>query len=84
MFDVRLNKIQTLSGEYWVDPNEGDVRDAVLVRCDHITKSTCVKPQPDHIGPIDFVNRSPQSEIWLSEFGYTGQVVNSVKKHIQF
>jgi len=60
-----------------VDPNEGDVRDAVLVRCDHITKSTCVKPQPDHIGPIDFENRNPQPEIWLSEFGYTGQVVNN-------
>jgi len=71
-----INKMSMFLGEYWVDPNEGDVRDAVLVRCDQNTKSTCIKPQPDHIGPIDFGNRNSQPEIWLSEFGYTGQVVN--------
>ena len=83
MFLIILDQIikyKRLIGEYWVDPNEGDVRDAVLVRCDQITKSTCVKSQPDHIGPIDFENRSPQPEIWLSEFGYTGQVVNNGEK----
>lgn len=73
-------KYKRFIGEYWVDPNEGDVRDAVLVQCNQITKSTCVKPQPDHIGPIDFENRNPQPEIWLSEFGYTGQVVNNSEK----
>lgn len=60
-----LNKL--FLGEYWIDPNEGDIRDAVLVKCDAITKSTCVIPQPDHIGPIHFGNRHPQLEVWLSE-----------------
>lgn len=57
-----------------MDPNEGDIRDAVLVQCDHITKQTCIKPQPDHIGPIDFEKKNNQQEIWLSEFGYIEQV----------
>lgn len=39
----------------------------MLVKCDSITKSTCVIPQPNHIGPIDFGNRHVQPEIWLSE-----------------
>lgn len=70
------NNNESFSGEYWIDPNEGDVRDAVLVRCDVITKSTCIIPQPDHIGPIDFGNRRPQPEIWLSEFENIAKVVN--------
>lgn len=66
-------------GEYWIDPNEGDVRDAVLVKCDAIMKSTCVIPQPNHIGPIDFGNRHPQPEIWLSEIENFGKVSKSKK-----
>lgn len=62
-------------GEYWIDPNEGDVRDSVLVRCDMVTKSTCIIPQPEHIGPIEFGDRNSQSEIWLSEFENTAKVV---------
>lgn len=61
-------------GEYWIDPNEGDIRDAVLVWCDEVTKSTCIKPQPDNIGPIDFGNRHSQPEFWLSEFENVSKV----------
>jgi len=66
----------TCLGEYWIDPNEGDYRDAVLVRCDMITKSTCIIPQPDHIGPFDFDNRHIQPETWLSEFGNMAKVLH--------
>lgn len=52
----------------------------MLVRCDTVTKSTCVIPQPDHIGPIDFKNKQPQPEIWLSEFENIAKVVNMIIK----
>jgi len=41
-----------------------------------ITKGTCVIPQPDHIGPIDFENKHAQPEIWLSEFENITKVVD--------
>lgn len=72
----QLIKNNICLGEYWIDPNEGDIRDAVLVRCDMVTKSTCIIPQPDHIGPIDFEKRNPQLELWLSEIEGTTKVVN--------
>jgi len=34
------------SGEYWIDPNEGSVNDAILVRCDMPRRATCVLPRP--------------------------------------
>jgi len=34
------------SGEYWVDPNEGDTNDAIVVHCNMETKATCVLPKP--------------------------------------
>ena len=33
-------------GEYWIDPNSGTPKDAILVYCDMDTKSTCITPKP--------------------------------------
>lgn len=53
------------SGQYWIDPNEGDVRDAILVYCDVNKGASCVVAQPqrsDHIKADD-----SDSGIWLGE-----------------
>lgn len=53
------------SGEYWIDPNEGDLRDALLVYCDHVTRGTCIIPQPKETNVLSYVGR--EREIWLGE-----------------
>lgn len=46
-----------------------------------VTKSTCIIPQPDHIGPIDYGNKQhPLPEIYLSEFGKMVRVINLSEK----
>lgn len=53
------------SGHYWIDPNEGDVRDAILVYCDAKTKSTCVLPQPLRTKELHHIG--DEKEVWLGE-----------------
>lgn len=53
------------SGEYWIDPNDGDKRDAILVYCDMPRKATCVRSQPQRSQNINYVGE--EKEIWLSE-----------------
>lgn len=54
------------SGEYWVDPNEGDVKDAIMVHCDMEHKATCVLPQPSMTDEFDWVGRAT-GMVWLGE-----------------
>jgi len=53
------------SGDYWIDPNDGDKRDAILVHCDMVKKSTCVKPQPNRSENIHYTGE--ERELWLGE-----------------
>ncbi|KAG8328921.1 Collagen alpha-2(V) chain, partial [Homalodisca vitripennis] len=53
------------NGEYWLDPNEGDIKDAILVYCDMENKLTCLLPQPAASPQISHVGR--EQELWLSE-----------------
>lgn len=48
-----------------MDPNEGDIRDAILVYCDMETRATCVMPKPVSSPEIHYKGR--ESEIWLGE-----------------
>lgn len=63
--DIAVAHPELKSGNYWIDPNEGDERDAILVYCDMEKKASCVLPQPNKT-PIITHARSHQ-EIWLSE-----------------
>lgn len=56
----------SLSGEYWVDPNEGDIKDAIVVHCDMEHKATCVLPQPSMTDEFNWVGRS-SGLVWLGE-----------------
>lgn len=53
------------SGQYWIDPNEGDKRDAILVYCDMEKRTTCVTPQPHRSKNINYLG--DEKEIWLGE-----------------
>lgn len=53
------------SGHYWIDPNEGDVRDAILVYCDAEKRSSCILPQPLRTKELHYVGE--EHEVWLGE-----------------
>lgn len=55
------------SGQYWIDPNEGDIRDAILVYCDldTVKKASCVVPQPKRSDHITY--RGTDNDVWLGE-----------------
>lgn len=53
------------SGQYWIDPNDGDKRDAILVHCDMTKKATCVMAQPHNTGHINYIGE--EKEIWLGD-----------------
>jgi len=53
------------TGEYWVDPNDGDIRDAILVYCDMDKRATCIYPSPAKSPQI--AHAKPHSVIWLSQ-----------------
>ncbi|KAG8284926.1 Collagen alpha-2(V) chain [Homalodisca vitripennis] len=53
------------NGEYWLDPNEGDIKDAILVYYDMENKLTCLLPQLAASPQISHVGR--EQELWLSE-----------------
>lgn len=53
------------SGNYWIDPNDGDIRDAILVFCDLKKRATCVVPSPAKSNQMSYTGR--EQEIWLSD-----------------
>lgn len=53
------------SGDYWLDPNEGDRNDAILAHCDMSKKATCIRSQPQRSKDINYVG--DEHEMWLSE-----------------
>lgn len=57
--------LKFFSGKYWVDPNAGDIRDAILVRCEMETRSTCILPMPSQTNQIS--GNGNNDDIWLSE-----------------
>ena len=63
--DLHVAHPELPSGDYWVDPNEGDVRDAILVYCNMVNKATCLYPQPIRTPEITYVGE--EQEIWVTE-----------------
>lgn len=63
--------IFTFLGEYWIDPNGGDINDAILVYCDMPTGGSCVYPKPMESDVIQY--SGGETEAWLSEMeeGFT-------------
>lgn len=63
-------------GSYWLDPNEGDVKDAILVHCDMKKKASCLLPKPERSPEIKY--RGKEMEIWLGEIKDGMKVLNFV------
>lgn len=63
--DLAVAYPQYKSGQYWIDPNEGDTRDAILVHCDLKKRATCVTPQPKQSSEINYI--TDEEETWLGE-----------------
>lgn len=55
----------TKSGPYWIDPNEGDIKDAILVHCDVEKMATCVMPSPTKSKQLSY--KGNEKEIWIGE-----------------
>ena len=53
------------SGPYWIDPNEADPRDAILVHCDRDLRATCILPQPKESSLISY--KGNEKELWLGD-----------------
>lgn len=64
--ELYLHNPEFKSGDYWIDPNDGDKRDAIVVYCDMFKKATCVMPQPNRSETIHY--EGDEKEIWLGEF----------------
>lgn len=48
-----------------MDPNAGDIRDAILVHCEMSNRATCVLPMPAETEKL--ISNEKQDEQWLSE-----------------
>lgn len=57
------------SGEYWIDPNGADPKDAILVYCDMDKDATCVQAKPALSPEINIV--SEEKEMWVGEMPET-------------
>jgi len=64
--DLNFAHPELPSGEYWVDPNEGSVNDAIIVHCDMEQKATCVLPQPGMTQEYNWRGRA-RGVVWLGE-----------------
>jgi len=63
--DLKVNHPTKPSGDYWIDPNGMDSKDAIMVHCDMDTGSTCVQPKPAMSEEITIMTSDP--EAWVGE-----------------
>lgn len=64
--DLAISHPELQDGLYWIDPNEGNAKDAVQVQCRMATRATCVLPSPSQVPrKVHYVGRAKQT--WFSE-----------------
>lgn len=52
-------------GEYWVDPNQGSVEDAIKVYCNMDSGETCIAANPASIPRKVWWNSSKNKPVWF-------------------
>ena len=62
---LKTNHPTKPSGDYWIDPNGMDAKDAILAYCDMQTGSTCIQPKPAVSHEITVM--SDDKEVWVGE-----------------
>lgn len=68
--DLMLCHSDWKSGEYWIDPNEGSVLDAMKVWCNMETGETCVYPKPKNVPSKNWWSNKGSREhkhVWFGE-----------------
>ena len=68
--DLHLAHPDKPSGEYWIDPNSGTPKDAILVYCDMETLSTCITPKPTISDEVSHITQ--EREVWFSDIPTNG------------
>jgi len=63
--DLALSRPELADGEYWIDPNAGSAKDALLVYCRLSLNQTCLKPSPTSIKKED-LSKEGQGHAWFS------------------
>jgi len=63
--DLHTSFPEKKNGDYWIDPNGADPKDAILVYCDMENEATCVNAKPSMSQEISIV--SEEKEMWLAE-----------------
>lgn len=53
------------AGEYWVDPNQGSVEDAIKVHCNMDTGETCISASPSSIPRKVWWSSSRNKPVWF-------------------
>jgi collagen type II alpha len=63
--DLKTSHPTKASGDYWIDPNGMDSKDAIMVHCDMDTGATCVQPKPAMSHEISIMTSEP--EAWIGD-----------------
>lgn len=64
--DLAISHPELPDGMYWIDPNEGDSKDAVQVYCNMAKGATCITPSPNKIpGKAYYIGRGKHT--WFSD-----------------
>lgn len=64
--DLALSHPELPDGSYWIDPNEGDPKDAIQVHCDMAAKASCINPSPSKVPKkAHYIGRSRHT--WFSD-----------------
>merc|ERR1719239_1341676 len=62
---LKTNHPTKPSGDYWIDPNGMDAKDAIMAYCDMQTGATCIQPKPAVSHEITIM--SDDKEAWVGE-----------------
>ncbi|XP_065221020.1 collagen alpha-1(II) chain-like isoform X2 [Planococcus citri] len=66
------------NGDYWINPSEGDIRNAILVHCDIEKHMTCIYPR--NIRSKNFDISSAKSEVWLGSNNSDFKIVYKINR----
>ena len=58
--------------QYWIDPNSGNPKDAILVHCDMEKSATCIYPKPSISDEVYYVTQERGANVWFSDIPNNG------------
>merc|ERR1712190_11828 len=71
---LKTNHPSKPSGNYWIDPNGMDAKDAIVVYCNMDTGASCIHPKPAKSQQITIMSDEP--DMWVGEMEDNGFDIN--------